>query len=101
MIIDARLCGGASGLVTAMRMPKPAPSARDERREEPLLLLGRAPVMQDLAVAGVRRLAAEDQLRDGAAADLLVQVRVLDEAAAGSARVGRKMGRPETCVLRL
>ena len=73
----------------------------DERLEELLLLLARAEQVEDLAVAGVGRLAAEDQLRDHAAADLLVQVRVLEEAAARAARLRRQVRRPEAGVLRL
>ena len=73
----------------------------DERLEEPLLLCVGAEQVQDLAVPGVGRLAAEDQLRDEAAADLLVQVRVLEEAAARAARLRRQMRRPEARVLRL
>ena len=75
--------------------------ARDERLEELLLLLVRAEQVQDLAVARVGRLAAEDELRDDAAADLLVQVRVLEEAAARAAGLGRQMRRPQARVLRL
>ena len=75
--------------------------ACDERLEEPLLLVGRAEQVQDLAVAGIRRLAAEDQLRDEAAPDLLVQVRVLEEAAAGAARLRRQVRRPQVRALRL
>ena len=75
--------------------------AGDERHEEALLLLGRAVEVEDLAVARVGRLAAEDQLRDEAAADLLVQVGVLDEAAAGAAGLRRQVRRPQARVLRL
>jgi hypothetical protein len=45
--------------------------------------------VEDLTVAGVRRLAVEHVLRPGDAADLLVQVRVRKEAAAGSAGLRR------------
>ena len=38
-------------------------SPGDERPQEPLLLLVRAELVQDLGVAGVRRLTAEDELR--------------------------------------
>ena len=75
--------------------------AGDERLEESLLLLVGAVQVEDLAVARVRRLAAEDQLRDEAAADLLVEVRVLEEAAARAARLRRQVRRPEARVLRL
>ena len=106
-ICDIRRCGSASGSVTAITIPNPAPSAPDEnhlwpsithsspsstarrpqpgrvraghlglghreerprlaldeRPQEPLLLLVRAEQVEDLAVAGVRRLAVEDELR--------------------------------------
>ena len=75
--------------------------ARHERLEKPLLLLGRAVEVQNLAVAGVRRLTAEDQLRDEAAPDLLVQVRVLDEPAARAARLRRQVRRPQSRLPRL
>jgi hypothetical protein len=75
--------------------------AVDERLEEALLLLRRAVQVQDLGVPGVGRLAAEDELRDEAAPDLLVQVGVLEEAAAAPPRLGRQMGRPESGRLRL
>ena len=75
--------------------------AGDERLQEPLLLLVGAVEVEDLRVARVRRLAAEDQLRDEAAADLLVEVGVLEEAAARAARLRRQVRRPEACVLRL
>ena len=51
--------------------------------------------MEDLAVARVGRLTAEDELRDRAAADLLVQVRVLEEAAARAAGLRRQVRGPE------
>ena len=57
--------------------------------------------MQDLAVSRVRRLAAEDELGDRAAADLLVQVGVLEEAAAGAAGLRGQVRRPEACIFRL
>ena len=75
--------------------------AVDERLQPPLLLLVRAEEVEDLAVARVGRLAPEDQLRDEAPPDLLVEVRVLDEAAAAAARLRRQVRRPEACVLRL
>ena len=52
----------------------------DERPQEPLLLVVGSEHVQDLAVARVGRLAVEDELRPHAAADLLVQERVLHEA---------------------
>ena len=75
--------------------------AGDERREPALPLLLRPVEMQDLAVPRVGRLAAEDQLGDEAAADLLVQIRVLEEAAAAAARLRRQVRRPEARLLRL
>ena len=139
MICVARACGGASGSVTAITIPKPAPSAPDEnhlcpsitqsspsrtarvrkrrrvgaghlglghREERPqlagderaqpaLLLLGRAEEVQDLAVARVGGLAAEDELAPHRAADVLVQIRVVEEAGAGAARLGRHVRRPQ------
>src|SRR5205085_6134996 len=57
--------------------------AADERSQEALLLLVRPEEVEDLTVPGIGRLTAEDELRDEAAADLLVQIRVLDETAPG------------------
>ena len=51
--------------------------------------------MEDLCVAGVRCLAPEDQLAPHGQADLLVQVRVVEEAGAGAARLRRHVRRPE------
>jgi len=75
--------------------------ARHERCEEALLLLRRAEHVEDLAVAGIRGLAPEDELRVHAAADLLVQVGVLEEAAPRAAGLGRQVRRPKACILRL
>jgi hypothetical protein len=66
-----------------------------------LLLLGRAEHVEDLRVAGVGRLAAEDELRVRRAPDLLVQVRVREEALAGPSGLGRHVRGPEAGVLRL
>src|SRR5205814_2346003 len=52
------------------------------------------------AVAGVGRLTVEDELRPEAAADLLVQVCVGEEAVPRAAGPGRKVRRPETLGLR-
>ena len=75
--------------------------AGDERLEEALPLLVGAVQVEDLAVAGVGRLAAEDELRDEAAADLLVEVGVLEEARARAACLRRQVRRPEAGVLHL
>src|SRR5919204_5757350 len=56
--------------------------------------------MQDLGVAGVRRLAPEDVLRPRRATDLLVQVRVRQEPRAGAAGLRREMRRPQALCLR-
>jgi hypothetical protein len=56
--------------------------------------------VQDLAVACVRSLAAEHELRPDAAPDLLVQVRVDEEALPGPARLGRQVRRPQTVLAR-
>ena len=56
--------------------------------------------MQDLGVAGVRRLAAENTRRHEAAADDLVEVDVGEEAGAGPAGVRADEHRPETRGLR-
>ena len=139
MICVARACGGASGSVTAITIPKAAPSAPDENHlwpsitqsspsrtarvgsvvgSEPgtsgsvieknerispatsglqpaLLLLVGAEEVEDLGVAGVGRLAAEDELAPQRAADVLVQVRVVEEAGAGAAGLGRDVRRPQ------
>ena len=72
-----------------------ANAASDEWEEPPLLLLVGAEQVEDLGIAGVRRLAAEDQLAPDGAADLLVQVGVVQEAGAGAARFRRHVRRPE------
>src|SRR5207302_717561 len=72
----------------------------DQRAQEALLLLFRPEEVQDLAVAGVRRLAVEDQLAPERPADLLVQVGVGEEAAAGAAGLRRKVRRPQALRLR-
>ena len=63
--------------------------------QPPLPLLRRAVQRQDLAVAGVRRLAAEDELAPVAAPDLLVQEGVGEEATAGAAGLGADVRRPQ------
>jgi hypothetical protein len=73
----------------------------DERPQKALLLLLRAEHVEDLAVARVGRLAVEHELRPHAAADLLVQERVLHEAGACAARLGRQVRRPDARRLRL
>src|SRR5207248_9687002 len=80
---------------------KGAHLAGDERPEEALLLLVGAVEVEDLCIAGIGRLAAEDQLRDEAAADLLVEIRVLEKAAARAAGLRWQMRCPEARVLRL
>src|SRR5439155_24239221 len=72
----------------------------DERPQPARLLLGRAELVQDLGVAGVRRLAAENTRRHEAAADDLVAVDVREEAGAGPAGVRADEHRPETRGLR-
>ena len=72
----------------------------DQRPQEPLLLLLRAEVVEDLGVAGVRRLAAEDELRVERAADLLVQAGVVEESLAGAACLGRHVRRPQPLLAR-
>ncbi len=74
--------------------------AGDERPQPALLLLVGAEQPEDLGVARVGRLAAEDELTPDRAADLLVQVRVDEEAPARAARLGRHVRRPETLLLR-
>ena len=69
--------------------------AGDEREEPALLLLVGAEQVQDLGVAGVGCLAAEHELPPERAADLLVQVRVVEEAGAGAAGFGWDVRRPE------
>ncbi len=139
MIWVARACGAASGSVTAITIPKAAPSAPDENHlwpsitqsspsrtarvrsvvgsepgtsgsviekndrsspatsgQEPALLLLLGPVEQeDLGIPGVGRLAAEDELTPHRAADVLVEVRIVEEACSGAACLGRHVRRPE------
>ena len=75
-------------------------SPGDERREPALLLLVGAELPEDLGVAGVGRLAAEDVLRPRRAADLLVEVGVREEAGARAAGLGREVRRPQAVGLR-
>ena len=93
--------GIASGDLRLGHAEERAGLARDERTQEPLLLLGCPVQVEDLAVACVGRLAAEHELRDEAAPDLLVEVRVLDEAAAAAARLRRQVRSPQPLLLRL
>src|SRR5581483_180758 len=72
----------------------------DERPQEPLLLLGRPEVVEDLPVARIGRLAVEDVLAPDRPADLLVQVRVGEEALAAAAGLGRQVRGPEAGLLR-
>ena len=69
--------------------------AADEWEEPPFLLLVGAEHVQDLGVARVRRLAPEDQLAPHREADLLVQIRVIEEPRSRAARLGRHVRRPE------
>ena len=86
---------GARHLGLGHREERPDP-AGDEREKPALLLLVGAEEVQDLGVAGVRRLAAEDELAPHGEADLLVQVRVVEEAGPGAARLGRDVRCPES-----
>src|SRR5207302_6870260 len=90
---------GARDLGLGHREERPR-VADDERPEPAILLLLGAEEMQNLAVARVRGLAVEDELPPDAAADLLVQVRVGEEAAARPAGLGREVRRPEPFRLR-
>ena len=74
--------------------------ALDERTQKALLLLVRAEQVEDLAVAGIGRLAVEDELAPGAPSDLLVEVRVGEKALAGAAGFRRQVRRPEPLRLR-
>ena len=85
---------GARHVRLGHREERPRPPG-DERLEEPLLLLRRAELVQDLGVAGVGRLAAEDELRPVGAADLLVHAGVVEKAVAGAAGLRRHVRRPE------
>ena len=68
--------------------------ARDEWLEPALLLLHRAELPQDLRVPRVRRLTAEHELRPERATDLLVQVRVREEAPVRSSSLRRQVRSP-------
>ena len=68
----------------------------DEGPQPPFLLLVRAEHQQNLRVAGVWCLTPEHELRPGRAADLLVQVRVVEEAGAGAACFGADVRRPQS-----
>ena len=74
--------------------------AGDERPEPALLLLLATEHPEDLGVARVRSLAAEDELAPQRAPDLLVQVRVDEEAPARATGLGGHVRRPEPLLLR-
>ena len=65
-----------------------------ERFEVALLLLGRAVLGENLSVAGIRRLAAENGGREARAAEDLVHQRELDLAVALAAKFGLEMAGP-------
>src|SRR5207249_8684714 len=73
--------------------------ACDEGPKEALLLLLGAVEVKNLGVPGVGRLTAEDQLREVTASYLLVEVRVLEEAAARATRLRRQVRGPEAGIL--
>ncbi len=73
----------------------------DERREPVGLLLVGAVQVQDLGVARVWRLAAEHALAPHRTPDVLVQIRVVEEAGAGAARLRWHVRRPQACVSHL
>src|SRR5205085_4190148 len=75
--------------------------ARHEWAQPARLLLGCPELVEDLRVAGVRRLAPEDARRHEAATDDLVQVDVGEEPRARAARVRADEHRPKTRGLRL
>ena len=69
--------------------------AVEQRLQVALLLLVGAVVGDDLGVAGVGRLAAEDDRRPLRAAEDLVQQRQLQLAVALAAELGTEVGRPQ------
>ena len=69
--------------------------AGDERCEPSLLLLVGAEEVEDLGVSGVGRLAPEDELAPHRAADVLVQIRIVEKAGAAAAGLGRNVRRPQ------
>src|SRR5207247_769381 len=75
--------------------------AGDEWEEPSLLLLGGAEQVQDLGVARVGGLAAEHKLAPERAADVLVQVGVVEEAGAGPAGLRGHVRGPEPRVAHL
>jgi hypothetical protein len=74
--------------------------AGDQRHQPALALLLGAELVEDLGVARVGSLAAEDQRRPVASPDDLVQVGVGKEAEAGPARLGADERRPQPGRLR-
>ena len=88
--------GTSGSVIEKNERTSPATSGR----EPALLLLVGAEHPQDLAVAGVGRLAAEDELRPDRAPDLLVQVGVDEEAPARAAGLRGQVRRPEPLLLR-
>ena len=144
MICDARRCGSASGSVTAITIPKAAPSApdenhlcpsithsspvpdgarpqqrrvgaghlrlghreerahlaRDERREEALLLLGRAEEVQDLGVARVRAPGSRRRAAPRPSGRSPRSGARRRGSPAGAAGLGRHVRRPEPLGLR-
>ena len=75
--------------------------AIEQRLQVALLLLLGAVVREDLGVAGVRRLAAEDRGRPARAAQHLVHQRELRLSVAGAAELGPQVAGPETPLLHL
>ena len=69
--------------------------AGEQRVQPALLLLGRAGEREDLAVAGVGRLAAEHGRRVDRGPEDLVHQPELDLAEALAAELGRQMGGPQ------
>ena len=67
----------------------------EQRFEIALLLLGRAVLGENLTVAGIRRLAAENGRRETRAAEDLVHQRELDLAVSLAAEFGLEMARPQ------
>ncbi len=74
--------------------------ARYQWLQPALLLLLGTELPEDLPVARIRRLAAEEQLAPERAADLLVQERVREEASVGAPRLGGQVRSPQALVLR-
>ena len=89
---ERRVGAGNVGLCHGEERPRPP---RHEWLQELRLLVGGAELVQDFRVAGVGRLAAEDELGPVRAPDLLVHAGVVEEPLTRPACLRRHVRRPQ------